>query len=287
MSTWAIFPSEEDIIHKSHKYLERKRGKNGKWQYIYKRAKNKVKKAVGLEQKEKLELSGKGLQNNINRLKNANINNVQSLYEATKDAKDIFLNNKSEFENTFLGKINNVKEKGLQAFDKLFGTNFSKNSLSNIDLSQINKNFLPQDILYDKYLEDKPLYSKNLNQTILYNKDQNGNVINPTGLTNKKNSSSTKSATSTKKSSGTAYTPSYTTKSDRSKVTSFTKKASASTGSQRGGLVGNSFGRINDPQSSTAYQKSRGAGRIGNSGTGVTLGRITGGTTKKKKRRKA
>lgn len=34
MSTWAIIPADEDVIHSSHKYIDKIMGKNGKWHRV-------------------------------------------------------------------------------------------------------------------------------------------------------------------------------------------------------------------------------------------------------------
>lgn len=39
MSNWAIIPSDSDIMHRSHKYIEKVRTTKGGWRYIYKRPK--------------------------------------------------------------------------------------------------------------------------------------------------------------------------------------------------------------------------------------------------------
>lgn len=39
---YIITPTDRDILHKSHKYVDRKMGKNGKWIYYYNTAKSKI-----------------------------------------------------------------------------------------------------------------------------------------------------------------------------------------------------------------------------------------------------
>lgn len=56
MSNWAIIPSDSDIMHRSHKYIEKVRTSKGGWRYIYKQPKYKTnaKNKFGFEERKKM-----------------------------------------------------------------------------------------------------------------------------------------------------------------------------------------------------------------------------------------
>ena len=135
-----IVPSEEDIEHKYHKYIDKVRGKNGKWRYIY----SKAKSVVGITQKKNLEQANKDLRsakNNKNlhrgilldirsdnwdktengkvmeeKWMESNSAAVSKLQEAKRNQKSA----QDEFNKTLLGKIDQVKSAGLKMWDSLF-----------------------------------------------------------------------------------------------------------------------------------------------------------------------
>ena len=53
MSNWAIIPSDSDVMHRSHKYIEKVRTTKGGWRYIYKKPKYKsnAKNSLGIKER--------------------------------------------------------------------------------------------------------------------------------------------------------------------------------------------------------------------------------------------
>mgnify|MGYP003300900078 CR=1 FL=1 len=141
MSTWAIIPSDDDIEHSFHKYIDKIRTASGKWRYIYYKTKKNARNAVGLNQKKKLEIAESGLKKAINKLEKSDYNNVQKDYDAAVQYREKYDKRKEEFNNTLLGKISSVKDEGLKIFDSLFETNLSKVDLSTINLRYVNDSY--------------------------------------------------------------------------------------------------------------------------------------------------
>lgn len=146
MSTWMIVPSDDDLEHGFHKYIDKVMGPNGKWRYIYKKAKNKVEKAVGLDKRRNMIKAAKGyaiaegrkqyLYGERNKLKRDNIavgasitnEEVQRLkdaysiaigknYEIIVKQKNRFEKAKDAYKKTLLGSIENVFNEGKKAFN--------------------------------------------------------------------------------------------------------------------------------------------------------------------------
>lgn len=49
---YVVKATDNDIIHKTHKYIDRKRGKNGKWIYYYTKKPSSIKSRLGVYAKE-------------------------------------------------------------------------------------------------------------------------------------------------------------------------------------------------------------------------------------------
>lgn len=128
MSTWYIFPSEEDLQHAAfHKYIDRV-WKNGKWQYIYNKAKHKAtvgiksayssaqrrmamvkrsaEKAIGVDKKRSLDRAKAGYQNSL------------GTDRASKQRSRV-ANARADYDQTLLGKAESMKNRGLNVFNKL------------------------------------------------------------------------------------------------------------------------------------------------------------------------
>lgn len=218
MSTWVVMPSDDDVIHKNNKYID-KIWKNGKWRYIYDDVKSKVKNAIGKDQKHKLVIANQNvefaekykenaykrmhnlikndldtkrsnlpkeqkevvLQTNDSRIKR-NKEDINSAERGVKEYKTKQKAAQEAYNKTLLGKIDQVKDAGLKAWDNF--TSLFKKSKSSSPVT--NKT-------YSK-VQYTPSYSTKKSPTT----STRGTAYTP--------SYKTKPTTSSR---GTAYTPSY------------------------------------------------------------------------------
>lgn len=143
MSTWVIIPSDDDVMHKSHKYIEKVRTTKGGWRYIYKKPKYKTnsKNSFGLEERKKMKEAEKATEeaknthaNNVaanevarkNRMnsnlteeqkKKASENAVNRINESRQNVKKAEFDENRAFENyrtTKLGKLESSAKAGIQ-----------------------------------------------------------------------------------------------------------------------------------------------------------------------------
>lgn len=190
MSTWVVMPSDDDVIH-GHKYIDKIMGKNGKWRYIYYRAKTKAKNAIGVGQKGRLERA------------KANVVTAEAHRNAfgnfTGNGKPIYLDKVIEtkreekkaqeaYDKTLLGKIDQVKDSGLKAWDSF------------ISLFKKEENPSRRVTNWSKGEQYTPSYSTKPTTAT------RGTAYSPSGKTTVTNNSS----------KGTSYTPSYTSKTKKS-----------------------------------------------------------------------
>lgn len=82
---YAILPTNRDIIHRSHKYIDKKRGKNGKWIYYYTN-KPSLRGRLGIYAKENLEQTEKKVTKTSNTTQNT-INNAESNIRRLQDER--------------------------------------------------------------------------------------------------------------------------------------------------------------------------------------------------------
>lgn len=138
MSTWYITPTSEDVMHGSHKYID-KIWKNGKWRYVYYRTKIKAKNVIGVGQKKRLEranenvktanksheviknwtsyLRERGDKESLNNVMKENLEEFEKVQKAKRRQKRA----QEAYDKTLLGKIDQVKNIGLKAWDKFTG----------------------------------------------------------------------------------------------------------------------------------------------------------------------
>lgn len=236
MSTWVIMPSDDDIEHSFHKYIDKIRTASGKWRYIYYKSKKNVRNAIGLNQKKKLEIAEGGLQKAANKLKKSDSKNVQKDYDAAKQYKEKYDKRKEEFNDTLLGKIDSVKDKGLKIFDNIFGTNLSKDDLSKVNLRTTNERYIPEDIIKETVISEKRIIGAN---GFGGYKPKKG----PTTSTRGTAYTPSYKKGPTTSSRGTAYTPPNTQPRlniRTSSATSFMRNNSNKASSNKGGLVSSS-----------------------------------------------
>lgn len=232
MSTWVIMPSDDDIEHGFHKYIDKIRTASGKWRYIYYKTKKNARNAVGLNQKKKLEIAEGGLKKSVDKLEKSDNSNVQKNYDAAKQHKEKYDKRKEEFNNTLLGKIDSVKNKGLKIFDDLFGTNLSKEDLSKVNLRHTNKHYIPEDTIKENVISEKKIIGAN---GFGGYKPKKGPTTSTRGTAY---SPSGKTTVTNKNSGGTAYSPKYQS-SGRQRATNFMKNASKKTNDgNKVGMVG-------------------------------------------------
>ena len=114
MSNWAIMPSDSDIIHRQHKYIDKKMGKNGKWIYYYTTKPSSIKARVGVYAKERMQEKARRYDNTS---KNATQDEVkddhtrmvrESQQRAQKKAGENFKIAKEDYDQTIVGKYENA-----------------------------------------------------------------------------------------------------------------------------------------------------------------------------------
>lgn len=132
MSNWAIIPSDSDIMHRSHKYIEKVRTTKGGWRYIYKRNRNMKKSNKGFgakelkryketkknyeeEQKKHQQFLENNEKNRQLREKTGNQDNPEALQRSKEaydkstslleGAKRVMQNAEAAYRNTLLGKL--------------------------------------------------------------------------------------------------------------------------------------------------------------------------------------
>lgn len=143
MSTWYIQPTEDDIEHSFHKYIDKIRTASGKWRYIYDRAKKGVSKAIGLDKRKKLEKAAKNYyvaegtkkylqdkRDELNRstylpkaVKIQSSDSITATIAANNENlqryKNKFEKAKEAYKKTLAGSIENVIVEGKNAFNKI------------------------------------------------------------------------------------------------------------------------------------------------------------------------
>ena len=143
MSTWMIVPSDYDLEHGFHKYIDKVMGPNGKWRYIYEKVKTGVSKAIGLDKRKKLEKAARNYyvaegtkkylqdkRDELNRSKYlpkaVKIQSSDSITatiaannENLQKHKNKFEKAKEAYKKTLAGSIENVIVEGKNAFNKI------------------------------------------------------------------------------------------------------------------------------------------------------------------------
>lgn len=128
MSNWMIIPEDSDLIHGlgGHKYIDRI-WKNGKWKYIYydakkgaRNLKNRAAKGLRGIQREAGNIIGTNqkaqLQRSQEAARRANQRGDQRrAMELNKRSQE----NKKNYDNTLLGRLDQLKNKGAAAYNKL------------------------------------------------------------------------------------------------------------------------------------------------------------------------
>lgn len=275
MSTWVIIPSDDDIEHSFHKYIDKIRTASGKWRYIYYKAKKKANRFIGTEQKNKLDRA------------NIDYEGAKENQKGARKATHKFIENELKYKRFGIGMDDHEKEK-LES-----SREWHKEDMNAADRI-VEKTKRKQEAAQEAY--DKTLLGK-IDQV----KDAGLKAWDSFTSLFKKETSNSRTVTNNNK--GTAYTPSYSTKKSPTTLTRGTayspsyKKGPTTSSRGTAYTPPNTQPRLNIRTSSaTSFMRNNSNKASSNKGglvssskqnPGVAIGADVINKDKKKKRRRA